>query len=76
MENSRSQPAELYLNTYNIEKAVTNVCSYATREELGFDVQDAFDVIMAEVYDMRRTLKPLMNEDNKTRVEQLKSSRR
>ena len=75
MENSRSQPAELYLNTYNIEKAVTNVCSYATREELSFDVQDAFDAIMAEVYEMRRTLKPLMSEDNKKRVDQLKGER-
>lgn len=75
METFLSQPAELYINTYNIEKAVTNVCSYATREELSFDVQDAFDAIMAEVYEMRRTLKPLMSEDNKKRVDQLKGER-
>ena len=75
METFRSQPAELYVNTYNIEKAVTNVCSYARREELSFDVQDAFDAIMAEVYEMRRTLKPMLSEDNKKRVDQLKRKR-
>tara|TARA_Y100001972_G_scaffold126479_1_gene180330 strand:- start:708 stop:884 length:177 start_codon:yes stop_codon:yes gene_type:complete len=51
------------------------VFDYATREELSFDVQDAFDAIMGEVYDMRRTLKPMLNEDNKKRVDQLKGKR-
>ncbi len=75
MENFRSQPGDLYVNTYNIEKAISNVFDYATREELSFDVQDAFDAIMGEVYDMRRTLKPMLNEDNKKRVDQLKGKR-
>ena len=75
MENFRSQPGDLYVNTYNIEKAISEVFDYQTREELSFEVQDAFDAIMGEVYDMRRTLKPMLNEDNKKRVEKLKSSR-
>ena len=75
MENFRSQPGDLYVNTYNIEKAINEVFDYQTREELSFEVQDAFDAIMGEVYEMRRTLKPMLNEDNKKRVEQLKSSR-
>jgi hypothetical protein len=75
METFRSQPGELYVNTYNIEKAISNVFNYATREELSFDVQDAFDAIMGEVYEMRRTLKPMLNEDNKKRVDQLKGKR-
>ena len=48
---------------------------YQTREELSFEVQDAFDQIMAEVYEMRRTLKPMMYEDNKKRVAELKRKR-
>jgi hypothetical protein len=75
MENFRSQPGDLYVNTYHIEKAISNVFDYATREELSFDVQDAFDAIMAEVYEMRRTLKPMLNEDNKKRVDRLKGKR-
>ena len=75
METFRSQPGDLYVNTYNIEKAISNVFDYATREELSFDVQDAFDAIMGEVYEMRRTLKPMLNEDNKKRVDQLKGKR-
>ena len=75
MENFRSQPGDLYVNTYNIEKAISNVFDYATREELSFEVQDAFDAIMGEVYEMRRTLKPMLNEDNKKRVDQLKGKR-
>ena len=75
METFRSQPGDLYVNTYNIEKAINNVFDYATREELSFDVQDAFDAIMGEVYEMRRTLKPMLNEDNKKRVDQLKGKR-
>ena len=75
METFRSQPGDLYVNTYNIEKAINEVFDYQTREELSFEVQDAFDAIMGEVYDMRRTLKPMLNEDNKKRVDQLKGKR-
>ena len=75
MENFRSQPGELYVNTYNIEKAISEVSNYTTREELSFEVNDALDAIMAEVYEMRRTLKPMMYEDNKARVAELKRKR-
>lgn len=75
MENFRSQPGELYVNTFNIEKAINKVFDYATREELSFEVNDAFDAIMAEVYEMRRTLKPMLSEDNKARVAELKGKR-
>ena len=75
METFRSQPGDLYVNTYNIEKAISEVFDYQTREELSFEVQDAFDAIMGEVYEMRRTLKPMLNEDNKKRVDQLKGKR-
>ena len=75
METFRSQPGDLYVNTYNIENAISEVFDYQTREELSFEVQDAFDAIMGEVYEMRRTLKPMLNEDNKKRVDQLKGKR-
>ena len=75
MENFRSQPGELYVNTFNIEKAISEVSNYTTREELSFEVNDALDAIMAEVYEMRRTLKPMLSEDNKARVAKLKSKR-
>ena len=75
METFRSQPGDLFVNTFNIEKAINEVFDYQTREELSFEVQDAFDQIMAEVYDMRRTLKPMMHEDNKKRVAELKRKR-
>ena len=75
MENFRSQPGELYVNTYNIEKAISKVSNYTTREELSFEVNDALDAIMAEVYEMRRTLKPMLSEDNKARVAELKGKR-
>ena len=75
MENFRSQPGDLYVNTFNIEKAINEVFDYATREELSFEVNDAFDAIMAEVYDMRRTLKPMLHEDNKKRVAELTRER-
>jgi hypothetical protein len=75
METFRSQPGDLFVNTFNIEKAINEVFDYQTREELSFEVQDAFDAIMAEVYDMRRTLKPMLSEDNKKRVDQLKGKR-
>ena len=72
MKNLTSKPVDLYTNTYNIEKAINEVFDYQTREELSFEVQDAFDAVMAEVYDMRRTLKPMLSEYNKERVENLK----
>ena len=75
METFRSQPGELYVNTYRIEQAINEVFNYQTREELSFEVQDAFDAIMGEVYEMRRTLKPMLNEDNKKRVAELKGKR-
>ena len=43
MENFRSQPGELYVNTFNIEKAISEVSNYTTREELSFEVNDALD---------------------------------
>ena len=75
MKNLTSKPVDLYTNTYNIEKAINEVFDYQTREELSFEVQDAFDAVMAEVYDMRRTLKPMLNEHNKERVETIKRQR-
>ncbi len=75
MENFRSQPGDLYVNTFNIEKAINELFDYETREELSFEVNDSFDAIMAEVYDMRRTLKPMLHEDNKKRVAELKRER-
>ena len=75
METFRSQPGDLYINTYRIEQAINEVFNYQTREELSFETQDAFDAIMAEVYDMRRTLKPMLHEDNKKRVAELKRER-
>ena len=75
METFRSQPGDLYINTYRIEQAINEVFNYQTREELSFEVQDAFDAVMGEVYEMRRTLKPMLNEDNKKRVAELKRKR-
>ena len=75
METFRSQPGDLYINTYRIEQAISEVFNYQTREELSFEVQDAFDAVMGEVYEMRRTLKPMLNEDNKKRVAELKGKR-
>jgi len=75
METFRSQPGDLYVNTFRIEQAINEVFDYQTREELSFEVQDAFDAVMAEVYEMRRTLKPMLSEDNKKRVAELKGER-
>ena len=75
METFLSQPGELYVNTYRIEQAINEVFNYQTREELSFEVQDAFDAVMGEVYEMRRTLKPMLSEDNKKRVAELKGKR-
>jgi response regulator RpfG family c-di-GMP phosphodiesterase len=74
MKNSNSQSVELYINTYNIEKAITE-CHKQTGDGLSPEAQDAFMNVMAEVYEIRRTLKPMLSEDNKKRVEQLTSSR-
>ena len=72
MKNSNSLPFDLYTNTYNIEKAINEVFGYAKREELSCETQDAFDNIMAEVYDMRRNIKTMMSEENRERVDELK----
>ena len=75
METFRSKPGDLFVNTYNIEKAIRDCHKYSGHEGLSPDVQDAFSAIMAEVYEMRRTLKPMLSEDNKKRVDQLKRER-
>lgn len=75
METFRSQPGDLFVNTYNIEKAINDCHKYLGHESINPDVQDAFNAIMAEVYEMRRTLKPMLREDNKKRVDQLKGER-
>jgi len=75
METFRSQPGDLFVNTYNIEKAISDCHKYVSHEGISPDVQDAFNAIMAEVYEMRRTLKPMLSEDNKKRVDQLKGER-
>ena len=64
-------PAELMLNIYNIEKTIMNVFDYQTREEMSFEVNEAFDDIMAEVYDMRRTVKFLITNENQARLAKL-----
>ena len=74
MKNSNSQTVDLYVNTYNIEKAITN-CHKQIREGLDPYAQDAFMEVMAEVYEMRRTLQTQMSEDNKKRVAELKEQR-
>jgi len=76
MEKTREQlvheaPAELMLNSYNIEKAIMNVFNYQTRDEMSFEVQDTFDNIMAEVYDMRRNIKILIQNENQARLVKL-----
>ena len=74
MKNLNSQLVELYTNTYNIEKAITN-CHKQTGDGLSPEAQDAFMEVMAEVYEIRRTLQTQMSEDNKKRVAELKSQR-
>ena len=64
-------PAELMLNIYNIEKTITDLFGYQTREEMSFEVSEAFDNVMAEVYDMRRTVKFLIQNENQARLAQL-----
>ena len=75
METFLSQPGDLFVNTYNIEKAISDCHKYSEHEGLSPDVQDAFNAIMAEVYEMRRTLKPMLREANKKGVDQLKGER-
>jgi len=75
METFRSQPGDLFVNTYNIEKAITDCHRYTEFDSISPEVQDAFSAIMAEVYEMRRTLKPMLREDNKKRVAELKGER-
>ena len=70
-EMVHAAPVELYNNTNNIETAIMNVFDYQTREEMSFEVSEAFDIIMAEVYDMRRTLKTLLKNANYERVAKL-----
>ena len=74
MKNSNSQTVELYVNTFNIERAITN-CHKQTGDGLSPEAQDAFMGVMAEVYEMRRTLQTQMSEDNKKRVVELKKQR-
>jgi len=74
MKNLNSQTVELYINTFNIERAITD-CHKQTGEGLSPEAQDAFMDVMAEVYEMRRTLQTQMSEDNKKRVAELKKQR-
>ena len=74
MKNSNSQTVELYVNTYNIEKAIVD-CHKQTGDGLSPEAQDAFMDVMAEVYEIRRTLQTQMSEDNKKRVAALKKQR-
>lgn len=64
-------PAELMLNIYNIEKAITDLFDYQTREEMSYEVNEVFDNVMAEVYDMRRTVKFLIKNENQARLAKL-----
>ena len=74
MKNSDLKTVELYINTFNIERAITD-CHKQTGEGLSPEAQDAFMEVMAEVYEMRRTLQTQMSEDNKKRVAELKKQR-
>lgn len=64
-------PAELMLNIYNIEKAITDLLDYQTREEISYEVNEVLDNVMAEVYDMRRTVKFLIKNENQARLAKL-----
>ena len=74
MKNSDLKTVELYINTFNIERAITD-CHKQTGEGLSPEAQDAFMDVMAEVYEIRRTLQTQMSEDNKKRVAELKKQR-
>ena len=74
MENSSFLHAEIMVGTYRIEKVIRD-CHKQTGDNLSPEAFDAFQDVMAEVYEMRRTLKILTSEDNKERVDQLKGKR-
>ena len=74
MENLTASHAEIFTSTYRIEKAIMD-CHKQTKEGLSPEAQDAFQNVIAEIYEMRRTLKPLMSEDNKATVARLKRER-
>ncbi len=74
MENLATSHAEILTSTYRIEKAIMD-CHGQVKDSLSPEAQDAFQNIMAEMYEMRRTLKPLMSEDNKATVARLKRER-
>jgi len=74
MENSSSLHAEVMVGTYRIEKAILN-CHKQAGDNLSPEAFDAFQDVMAEVYEMRRTLKMFMSEDNKATVARLTRER-
>ena len=74
MENSSFLHAEVMVGTYRIEKAILN-CHKQAGDNLSPEAFMAFQDVMAEVYEMRRTLKMFMSEDNKARVAELKGKR-
>ena len=74
MENSSFLHAEVMVGTYRIEKAILD-CHRQAGDNLSPEAFDAFQDVMAEVYEMRRTLKILTSEDNKETVARLKRER-
>lgn len=74
MENSSFLHAELMVGTYRIEKAIMD-CHRHAGDNLTPEATMAFQDVMAEVYEMRRTLKLFMSEDNKETVARLKRER-
>lgn len=73
MENSPLLHAEVMVGTYRIEKAILN-CHKQAGDGLSPEAFDAFQDVM-EVYEMRRTLKMFMSEDNKATVARLTRER-
>ena len=67
MENSSFLHAEVMVGTYRIEKAIMD-CHRHAGDNLTPEATMAFQDVMAEVYEMRRTLKMVMSEDNKATV--------
>ena len=74
MENLATSHVELIVATYRIEQAIMN-CHRHAGDNLTPEAHMAFQDVMAEVYEMRRTLKPLMSEDNKATVARLTRER-
>ena len=70
MENSSFLHAEVMVGTYRIEKAIMD-CHRHAGDNLTPEATMAFQDVMAEVYEMRRTLKMFMSEDNKATVARL-----